>query len=156
MREIKNLKKLDIKHMSVRCDESGILYYTRKLEDGSGAKMYGLEVCKSFHFGTKFLESAHKLRRKYEGSESSLKSKKTRYSAKKLKGKCEFCEKDGVDIHHLEPQEKADVDNYINTFHKNHPANLVNICKKCHKAITKERLIHRKTKTTEGYKLVPQ
>ena len=41
-------------------------------------------------------------------------------AAKKLKGKCEFCELDGVDIHHLEPQEKADVNNYIRNFHKNH------------------------------------
>ena len=41
-------------------------------------------------------------------------------------------------------------------FHKNHTANLVNICKKCHLTITKNNTIHRKTKTTEGYKLVPQ
>ena len=25
----------------------------------------------------------------------------------KLKGKCEFCEKEGVDIHHLQPQEDS-------------------------------------------------
>ena len=157
MEEITKLKKLDIKHMSVKCDLNGILHYTRKLEDGSGEKMYGLEVCKSFHFEEDFLTKAHSLRRKYDkNKESKLKSKKTRYNAKKLKGKCEFCDKEGVDIHHLEPQEKADVNNYIRNFHKNHTANLVNVCKKCHKKFTKENIIHRKTKTTEGYKLVPQ
>ena len=157
MEEIIKLKKLDIKHMSVRCDADGVLYYTRKLEEGSGAKMYGLEVGKSFHFSEDFLEKAHGLRRKYDKkAKSKLKSKKTRYNAKKLKGKCEFCDLDGVDIHHLEPQEKADVNNFIKTFHKNHTANLVNICKKCHLQFTKNNTIHRKTKTTEGYKLVPQ
>ena len=157
MSEIKKLKKLDIKHMSVQCDNNGVLHYTRKLEDGSGAKMYGLEVCKSFHFEESFLEKAHALRRKYDKkSTSKLKLKKSRYNAKKLKGNCEFCNEEGVDIHHLEPQEKADVNNYIRNFHKNHTANLVNVCKKCHKKFTKENIIHRKTKTTEGYKLVPQ
>ena len=157
MEEIKKLKKLHIKHMSVRCDGNGILYYTRKLEEGSGAKMYGLEVCKSFHFEESFLEKAHSIRRKYDKStKSKLKSKKSKYNAKKLKGECEFCKEEGVDIHHLEPQEKAGVNNYIKSFHKNHPANLTNICKKCHNKYTKNKTIHRKTKTTEGYKLVPQ
>ena len=157
MEEIKKLKKLDIKHMSVKCDGGGVLFYTRKLEEGPGAEMYGLEVCKSFHFEDSFLKKAHNLRRKYDkNQESTLKSKKSRYNAKKIKGKCEFCECEGVDIHHLEPQEKADVDNYIKTFHKNHAANLANICKKCHLVFTKNKIIHRKTKTTEGYKLVPQ
>ena len=54
MEEITKLKKLDIKHMSVKCDLNGILHYTRKLENGSGEKMYGLEVCKSFHFKEDF------------------------------------------------------------------------------------------------------
>ena len=143
--------------MSVRCDSNGILYYTRKLEEGSGAEMYGLEVCKSFHFEESFLEKAHSLRRKYDKSaKSKLKSKKSKYNAKKLKGECEFCKEEGVDIHHLEPQEKAGINNYIKSFHKNHPANLTNICKKCHNKYTKNKTIHRKTKTTEGYKLVPQ
>ena len=39
---------------------------------------------------------------------------------------------------------------------ENHPANLANICKECHLEFTKNKTIHRKTKTTEGYKLVEQ
>ena len=45
--------------------------------------MYGLEVCKSFHFEDSFLKKAHNLRRKYDkNQESTLKSKKSRYNAK--------------------------------------------------------------------------
>ena len=67
-----------------------------------------------------------------------------------------MCEKEGVDIHHLSPQEEADLNNYIRNFHKNHQANLVNICKSCHEKVTKNKIIHRKTKTTEGFKYLEQ
>ena len=155
MKEITNLEKLTIKHMSVKCDCNGTLFYTRKLEDGPGVDMYGLEVCKSFDFSAQFLESAYNLRQKYYKDVSSiLKKNKTKYSKKKIKGKCEFCGAEGVDIHHLRPQKKANTKNFIGTHHKNHPANLVNICKKCHLKLTKENRIHRKVKTNSGYRLV--
>ena len=142
--------------MSVEC-RNNVLYYTRKLENGPGATMYGLEVCKSFDFSQDFLKAAHAIRRKYnKKTKSMLERKKTKYNSKKIKGNCEFCEAAGVDIHHLSPQEKADINNYIKTFHKNHPANLTNICKICHDKFTRDKTVHRKTKTTGGYKLVEQ
>tara|TARA_B100002019_G_scaffold282043_1_gene286838 strand:- start:58 stop:1548 length:1491 start_codon:yes stop_codon:yes gene_type:complete len=154
MKEIVSLKKLAIKHMSVR-NINGVLYYTRKLEDGPGENMYGIEVCKSFDFPKEFIDGTYSLRNKYNKKLcGTLSKKKSKYNSKKLKGNCEFCEREGVDIHHLEPQEKADVNNWIKTFHKNHPANLANICKECHLDFTKSKKEHRKTKTTEGYKLV--
>jgi DNA mismatch repair protein MutS len=156
MKEIVSLKSLAIKHMSVK-NINGVLHYTRKLEDGPGENMYGIEVCKSFDFPDKFIEETYKLRNKYNKRLcGSLKKKKSKYNAKKLKGECEFCKKEGVDIHHLEPQEKANMNNFIKSFHKNHPANLTNICKECHAEFTKKKTIHRKTKTTQGYKLVEQ
>jgi len=156
MREITSLKKLDIKHMSVK-NIGGILHYTRKLEDGPGENMYGIEVCKSFDFPLEFIDKTYELRNKYNKKLcGSLSKKKSKYNSKKLKGNCEFCNREGIDIHHLEPQEKADMNNYIKTIHKNHPANLTNICKECHKEFTKNKIIHRKTKTTEGYKIIEQ
>ena len=156
MKEIVSLKSLAIKHMSVK-NIGGELYYTRKLEDGPGENMYGIEVCKSFDFPDTFIEKTYELRNKYNKKLcGSLSKKKSRYNSKKLKGNCEFCNREGIDIHHLEPQEKADINNYIKTIHKNHPANLTNICKECHENFTKNKTIHRKTKTTSGYKLIEQ
>ena len=156
MKEITSLKKLAIKHMSVT-NINGVLYYTRKLEDGPGENMYGIEVCKSFDFPDEFIQETYNLRNKYNKKLcGSLKKKKSSYSSKKLKGDCEWCHREGVDIHHLQPQEKADINNYIGTIHKNHPANLANICKDCHLEFTNNKTIHRKTKTTDGYKLVEQ
>lgn len=155
-KEITDLSSLTIKHMSVRCDSNGVLYYTRKLEDGPGADMYGLEVCKSFDFPKDFLDGAYNIRKKYFNNSSQLERKKSRYNSKKIKGKCEFCNKEGVDIHHLLPQEKADVNNYISTIHKNHPANLTNVCKTCHNYFTVNKTVHKKVKTTTGYILMEQ
>ena len=63
---------------------------------------------------------------------------------------------EGRDIHHLVPQELSDINNYIKTIQKNHPANLTNICVKCHKKFTRNKIVHKKTKTTEGYMLIEQ
>ena len=64
----------------------------------------------------------------------------SKYNAQKLKGKCEMCnEKMGEEIHHLFPQQmvKDQKTGFIDAgeagiFHKNHPANLMSICEKCH------------------------
>ena len=56
------LENLSIKHMSVKYDASrDILVYDRKLKDGAGTSMYGLEVCKSLHLPDTFLENAYAL-----------------------------------------------------------------------------------------------
>ena len=39
------------------------------------------------------------------------------------------------------------------TFHKDHVANLINICKECHTNIHRKELKYRKIKTTNGYEL---
>ena len=78
------------------------------------------------------------------------------YNSKKIKGNCEFCSAKGIDIHHLTPQELKNSSGYANGVRVNHVANLTNICKKCHLKFTKEKTVHRKTKTSKGYELVKQ
>ena len=155
--QIKKLKNLTFKHMSVIYDnEKQMLIYERKLEDGRGRANYGLEVCKQYNFPTEFFEIAYKVRGKFV-KKTKGDRKASKYSSKKLKGKCEWCDNDGVEIHHLEPQEKADLQGYINNLHhKNHTANLANICKKCHLEFTKNKTIHKRVKTTQGFQLIEQ
>ena len=66
------------------------------------------------------------------------------------------CNNDGDEVHHLEPQEIADENGFIDHFHKNHKANLINICSSCHKVITRNKTIYKKTKTSEGIVLMAQ
>jgi len=133
--EIKGLERLRLKHMSVRYDrELDCIIYDRKLKDGSGPRIYGLEVCKALHLEQDFLESAYAIRNKYyPESRGELSNTITAYNSKKVRGKCEMCKKEvGEEIHHMQQQRDADANGFIGSFHKNHPANLISVCKNCH------------------------
>ena len=157
------MPRLCLAHMRVFYDKSqDTLVYDRKLQDGAGESMYGLEVCKSLHLPDEFLEYANQIRVKYRGvniqtptssiiDDSSL----SRYNAAKLRRVCELCEqKRGTEIHHLQHQECADDNNYIGHIHKNHPANLAALCEECHQKIHKTGEQHIKVKTGKGVKIV--
>jgi 5-methylcytosine-specific restriction endonuclease McrA len=78
----------------------------------------------------------------------------THFNTKKIKGECESCGQHmGEEIHHLQHQKHADKNNYIGSFHKNHPANLISVCSDCHNKFHKTDIEHKKVKTTSGYKI---
>ena len=152
--EIKALDRLQMKHMAVKYDiEHGVLVYDRKLQDGPGDCMYGLEVCKSLSLPDAFLQRAHDIRMKYNKTKQNMLSlDSSHFNAKKIVGNCEFCKDEKAsEVHHLQHQKFAkDSNNYIGSFHKNHPANLLNICESCHKKIHSTNNQHMVKKTSEG------
>jgi DNA mismatch repair protein MutS len=134
--EIISLHNVGMKHMSVIFDkERDCLIYNRKLQDGPGNNMYGLEVCKSLNLPQDFLDNAHNIRMKYHPESGSiLEHKSSHYNAKHITGgMCENCiKKKGL------------------TFNKNTKANLMNLCEKCHDEIHKTNKKYKRTKTTKG------
>jgi DNA mismatch repair protein MutS len=156
--EITSLHHVGIKHMSVIYNaEKDCLVYDRKLKDGPGNNMYGLEVCKSLSLPPDFLEHAHNIRMKYHPESASvLEQKGSHFNAKHIKGG--LCEKCGinlsVDVHHLIFQNEADKKGTIKknglTFNKNNPANLMNLCQNCHDEIHKTNKKYKRVKTTKG------
>ena len=153
--EMSELERVKMMHMAVTYDiKRDLLIYDRKLREGPGDNMYGLEVCKSLNLPDQFLSRAHAIRMKYDPKTSNiLAQKKTRYNAKKLKGSCEICGAAGEEVHHLKHQASADVNQFIESHHKNHPANLVNLCEKCHDKIHEEGGEHKIVKTSKGYEI---
>ena len=154
--EIKTINNLKICHMSVFFDKkSNSLIYDRKLKEGSGEAMYGLEVCKSLDLPEDFIDNAYKIRNKYCKKNEIINIKKTKYNSKKLKGKCEICKiNEGSEIHHLQFQKNADDNGIINKeFKKNHKANLINICEECHTRIHNENKEYRIKKINNNYEL---
>jgi DNA mismatch repair protein MutS len=156
--EIGELEKLALKHLEVYYDrEQDCLVYNRKLKEGAGNRMYGLEVCRSLHMPEDFLETAMKIRGRYfpeTGGELSMKP--SHFNSKKIRGLCEICKVElSEETHHMSPQRDADKNGFIGTFHKNHPANLLAVCEKCHDKIhkTPEKEKQVRKKTTKGYML---
>ena len=156
--EIVSLHNVGMKHMSVIYDkERDCLVYDRKLKDGPGNNMYGLEVCKSLSLPQDFLENAHNIRMKYHPESASvLEQKQSHFNATHISGGiCEKCNtKMAVDVHHLvyqnEANEKGTIKKKGLTFNKNNKANLVNLCQNCHDEIHKTNKKYKKTKTTIG------
>jgi DNA mismatch repair protein MutS len=160
--EIVKLTNVGLKHMSVIYDkENDCLIYNRKLQDGPGTSMYGLEVCKSLNLPNDFLENALAIRQKYyPEAQSVLDNKNSNYNQKWIKGGlCELCEKEvAIDVHHLIYQKDANEKGVIKKdgllFQKNNIANLINLCKKCHDEVHENNTRYKKTKTTKGMKLM--
>jgi DNA mismatch repair protein MutS len=139
--EMKDLSRISVRHLAVHYDrELDALVYDRRLKEGSGARMYGLEVCKSLYLPEAFLETAYSIRNKYHpDTKGELSNSASIYNGKKIRGICEMCrEHMGEEIHHLQQQKEANDQGYIGTFHKNHPANLMSVCEKCHQKIHSE------------------
>lgn len=132
--ELKEIVSLKLKHMSVRYNlELDKLVYERKLQEGSGNGNYGIEVAKSLHLPTEFIDMAYCVRNnhfpQYIGD---LSLKTSTYNSKKLRVKCEICGEPSQHIHHINEQNVADKNGFIGSIHKNNPANLMSLCIKCH------------------------
>lgn len=144
---------LMMKHLTVHFDaRSGKLIYDRRLKNGPGNALYGLEVCKSLYLPLDFVERAYEIRRihgtsglaglRIDGetrSVISLENNASVYNASKIRGICENCGLErSEEVHHKIPQKLADSRGFIvssetgGVFHKNHAANLMNLCHKCH------------------------
>jgi DNA mismatch repair protein MutS len=135
--EVRLLNKMCMKHLTVAYDKGkDVLVYSRKLADGPGASMYGLEVCKSLHLPDAFLEFANAVRLRHRAPPSNigiLSFEPSHFNARKLKGVCERCSVElAQEVHHLLPQKDADSRNYIGHVPKNHVANLMALCTRCH------------------------
>ena len=160
--EIEEMDRLHLKHMTVLYDkERDLLIYDRKLKGGAGENMYGLEVCKSLNLPADFLDLAHTIRNKYHPENLGVLSLNgSHFNSKKLVGICELCKKDiGTDIHHMQHQKDADEDGFIldanrnEVFHKNHLANLMTLCEKCHQEVHKTNKIIKRVRTDKGMAL---
>lgn len=118
------LHNIQIKHIGVTI-ENGVVSYDRRMKDGQGEHLYGLEIATHI-LGNKDFETMA-LRTRNDILHKKI-PKKSRYNAKVLKDSCQICGTSGVqlDTHHIHYQSDA----HENI--KNKKANLVVLCKTCH------------------------
>lgn len=141
LHELTNLKiikehmknTVSIKHMHIHIDDRNRIVYDRKLQDGQGSQIYGIEVCKSLDMPKDFMKNAEVIRKEVQGLDTMIMSKKkSRYNSKVIMDKCVLCGDKAVDTHHIKYQAFADAAGFLENHHKNAQHNLVPLCKDCH------------------------
>lgn len=144
MSEITELPRLKIHHLEVHYDEArDILIYDRKLRDGSGSGLYGLEVAKYLHLDDGFMKRAFEIRNKIIGTEKDVfVAKESNYNSDVYLHKCATCgyvpkiaTDQPLETHHINFQCMADAEGNFATFHKDVAHNLVVLCRKCHQRV---------------------
>jgi len=142
VQDIIDLKeKLKISHLSVNIKNNNIIY-ERKLKDGPGSTLYGVEVAKSLLDNNELIQKAFEIRNNL--TNTTIKPvKKSIYNKKKIIDKCEICSSTTqLETHHIKFQSTANEDGFLDdSRHKNHLSNLCSLCKKCHDNVTYNKII---------------
>lgn len=139
--EISN--KLQIFHIHVDSDSNGNIVFNRKLKEGRGSSIYGLEICKYLKLPEQFLKNAEKIRKQIMNiSTNIIEPKQSRYNSNIIVSSCSICgftpskNEKPLETHHIVYQKTQNEDKYVsigNTqFHKNTEHNLVPLCDTCH------------------------
>lgn len=154
--EINNLEKSVYYHFAVNYDkETGNIIYQRKLREGIGEKLYGVEVAENIIANSVFIKKCYELRERMliKGKESNNREiKKSKYNSALIVEKCEVCgEKgEGLHTHHIKEQHTANKLGNIEHFHKNNLGNLVVLCEKHHDMVHHGNLEIRGWKETQN------
>jgi DNA mismatch repair protein MutS len=163
--KINSLERLKIVHLEVHYDNNTqTLIYDRKLKDGSGNGLYGLEVAKYLKLSDKFMNMAFEFRNELLGNELEVyHAIQSNYNKDVFLHKCEICGYKPIsdtdiplETHHIHFQSCSNILGNFETlgFHKNVEHNLVALCRKCH-TDTHNNMYQIKgyIQTGDGYKL---
>ena len=158
--EIKNLNMVKSFHIQVKC-VNNILEYNRKLLDGPGEPIYGINVAnfiiKNKEFITKANDIKHKLLKDYD---TLLSGKTSRYNSQLYIHKCNICGLEDkqthismLETHHIH-QQKDSINGFNDHIKKNDLANLIVLCTSCHDKIHSGELIIQNYKFTSNGRVI--
>lgn len=147
LQQIPNIK---LYHLHVDYDEaSNTITYDRTLKEGSGESFYGLHVSKYLINDNNFMDVANSIKKDVFEIPDLFSHKTSNYNSDLYMDKCQICNhqpKKGeipLETHHIMFQK--DFINGINSkkihMQKNHKANLVVLCYKCHDKIDTDEII---------------
>ena len=153
LEEIASIESITHKHLQIEYDaEKDKITYIRRLVDGAGPDIYGLKIAKHIIKNNEFLNMAEKIQKKLMGE--NKKTKKSVYNSKLIYKKCDICQKQATDTHHINEQNLANSKGFITHYHKNNLHNLVPLCEQCHHKVHHGELeIKGYKNTTDGIEL---
>jgi DNA mismatch repair protein MutS len=146
MPEITKIPTLGIYHLEVHYDErSKTLVYDRKLREGPGTGLYGLEVARFLELDPAFMERAFAIRNEILGAEAKVfVATQSKYNNQVFLSNCRICgykpihgTDQPLETHHINFQCNADADgNFADKgFHKDIEHNLISLCRACHQKV---------------------
>lgn len=157
LEELSILNNIKFKHLSVSFDkESGDIIYGRKIEDGLGEKLYGLEIAKHIIEDKDFVNNANRIRNHLQNKNVKIISEQvSNYNNNIYMDQCHICgSNDNLDTHHIIFQKNFDKNDLCKHIQKNDKNNLVVLCKKHHIAVHNNEIeIRGYYFTTSGFKL---
>ena len=155
---MKDDQVLMIKHLKVVYDEEAdVLIYDRKLADGPGSALYGLEVCKAMDMKPNFIHTASMIRREIMNESNQITDNVTsRYNRKVIIDRCGLCNKSQqVETHHIRFQQESNQHGMIDqAFHKNAQFNLLPLCEDCHDKVHQNKIMIEGWKQTSKGKVL--
>tara|TARA_B110000037_G_C17125260_1_gene507752 strand:- start:139 stop:3255 length:3117 start_codon:yes stop_codon:yes gene_type:complete len=130
------IKNLSFKHLTIDYSDNNIKY-VRKLSDGLGDNIYGIEIAKFIIKDDIFIKNASLIRNKIlNNSDKLLNDKKSIYNKNLYVDKCSICGVNGIKedlhTHHIKEQQYFDNNDLLGHIKKNNINNLVVLCKKHH------------------------
>ena len=141
-------------HLQITYDEqAGSLCYDRRLKEGAGLAIYGLEVAKYVGLDEEFLSLANEIRREIVEADKlghAVEARTSRYNARLFMQPCGVCGDKGSDTHHIHFQKDSNEAGLVGPYghvHKNDLSNLVVLCERCHDRV------HHGELDIQGYQL---
>jgi DNA mismatch repair protein MutS len=130
---ISQIKNIHFKHLSIEYKDDKLIY-GRKLLDGCGDNLYGIEIANFIIDDKEFIHHAKNIRNVLLDKETSiLVNKKSNYNSKLYIEECSICGKKEkeLDTHHIIEQNQFKE----HSFFKNKLSNLVILCQEHHNEV---------------------
>jgi DNA mismatch repair protein MutS len=151
--EAKNLRHF---YIDLQFSE-GKIVFGRKIFEGIGEKLYGIEVAEYIIDNEEFQRLATKTRHQLlDEPRGDSTPKSSAYNSATYVDECAICGTKGgqLDVHHIHSQKYADCNDTINYFNKNHGGNLVVLCVEHHNQVHQGDItVHGWIETIQGKKL---
>ena len=157
---ITKLNNIRFMHLDIKYDEVlKEVIYGRKLKEGIGESIYGIEIAKFILDDNDFIKTANGIRNDLiDVNNSVLNEKQSSYNKDVYVDKCYICgDQVNLDVHHITYQEEYEKSTALTkpTTEKNTKSNLVVLCEKHHNEVHNNQLkIHGYEKTIKGNTLL--
>ena len=157
LESVKEISNVKFMHLDVHYDDKlKKIIYGRKLKDGIGESIYGIEIAKHILDDSDFIKNAISIRNLLlKKNDTILDHKTSKYNNDIYMDKCAICGKNSnessLDVHHIIFQENFDSNKTYQHYKKDDINNLVVLCKNHHQDVHSNKLkIYGYHKTIEG------